>query len=242
MVFRKLIKKLYSTKNTVCDPLLNGEYKLLERIIKKESTLVLFDIGGNNGDYSDKAIQLCEKNNKEYFIHIFEPQHNLFIKLQDKFKCNINVAVNNVAASNKSDTADLFGINSHASLYFRNDIHLKEQKKTVQLITLDCYTSENNINRASLIKIDTEGSEYDVLIGMKTNIALKTFNYIQFEYGGTFLDAKHNLKEIYSLLEHDYNIGKILPEKIHFTKYKRRLEDFKYSNYIARAHQINNHK
>jgi len=57
---------------------------------------------------------------------------------------------------------------------------------------------------------------------------------IQFEYGGTYIDARIYLKDIYSLLNSKgYDIYKIYPGKIRLRKYHPSMENFQYSNFIA---------
>ena len=48
------------------------------------------------------------------------------------------------------------------------------------MISLDSYFSEYNLNKIDLIKIDTEGFEYEVLQGLQKN--MKNVNYILFEH------------------------------------------------------------
>jgi len=56
---------------------------------------------------------------------------------------------------------------------------------------------------------------------------------IQFEYGGTYRDAKTTLKEAFSLLEKNYVICMIMPSGILPLHYSKDLETYKYSNWLA---------
>ena len=54
------------------------------------------------------------------------------------------------------------------------------KKKIVKTITLDKYLNENKIKNIDLIKIDTEGHEFEILKGLKENI--KNVKTIIFEH------------------------------------------------------------
>lgn len=67
-------------------------------------------------------------------------------------------------------------------------------------------------------------------------ISNKKIKNIQFEYGGTYIQAGIFLKDIFIYLqEKDYKIYKIFPKNIVLVdKYEENLENFQYSNYIAK--------
>ena len=60
---------------------------------------------------------------------------------------------------------------------------------------------ENNIKTIDYLKIDTEGTELDVLLGAKNSLQNKKIICGQFEYGTTFEDANIKLSDVVSYLE-----------------------------------------
>ena len=62
-----------------------------------------------------------------------------------------------------------------------------------------------------------------------------TNSSIQFEYGGTYIDAHLLLKDIFWLLtSYGYRLHKICPHELRMVDhYERRLENFQYKNWVA---------
>ena len=68
------------------------------------------------------------------------------------------------------------------------------------MISLDSYFSEYNLNKIDLIKIDTEGFEYEVLQGLQKN--MKNVNYILFEHHyDDMIKKNYKFKDIINLLK-----------------------------------------
>jgi FkbM family methyltransferase len=121
---------------------------------------VFFDVGAHIGQYSLMAAAHC------HAVHSFEANHVTFEALRHNVASNRlrNVSVNECAVCDYAGTAEFYessGDNPGAS-----SLYGKEQKVTVQTVTLDSYAG--NINgRPVVIKIDVEGAELQVLRGAK---------------------------------------------------------------------------
>jgi FkbM family methyltransferase len=210
----------------------NCAFKLLESY-QRESKVILFDIGANMGEYSEMIISHCNKLNLNYQLHLFEPQKECFEILKAKFDSNKNVIINNIAISNSTESITFFVESSGSSMssFYKREVFTQSEKIEVSAIRLDDYIDQKSVNKVHFLKIDVEGHELEVL-----KSAQKSFDKIeniQFEYGGTYLDAKTTLKEVYLLLRSNYYIGKIEPNNVDFMPYNIALEDFRYSNYLA---------
>ena len=84
------------------------------------------------------------------------------------------------------------------------------------MISLDSYFSEYNLNKIDLIKIDTEGFEYEVLQGLQKN--MKNVNYILFEHHyDDMIKKNYKFKDIIKLLKHN-NFKLIYKTKMPFRK------------------------
>jgi hypothetical protein len=88
-----------------------------------------------------------------------------------------------------------------------------------------------------LVKIDTEGYEMAVLQGMASCLGRRAVRLVQFEYGGTWLDARESLANANRLLQqHGYGLYRLLPLGLALVRYDcRRHECFKYANFVAVA-------
>ncbi len=105
----------------------------------------------------------------------------------------------------------------------------------VNCSTLDTFCFEKNIHHIDFLKIDTEGSELAVLSGAQKLLKAQQIKQIQFEYGGTYTDAKITLKQVMTLLTHyKYVLFRVFDSGlIHITNWNDTLENYAYSNYIA---------
>ncbi len=240
----KIIDLLENNNNP--SPEKNGEHIFIDIFLKNgfkdNEGLVIFDVGANIGEYTKHLIEKIYEEDKEikYKIYLFEPTKISFAKLKDTFADQNNIFLNNYALSDISGEESIFydkqgsGL---ASLYKRNlsyyDIVL-DKSETVTVNTLKDFIESNRFSTVDLIKIDVEGNELKVLKGMGTYLNKDFVNFIQFEYGGTNLDAHTSLADFYSLLEpKGFKIAKVMPYGLDFKPYDPSMDNFKYSNYVA---------
>jgi hypothetical protein len=81
--------------------------------------------------------------------------------------------------------------------------------------------------------VDAEGSDLDVLDGAGRLLG-GGIDVIQFEFGGTALDARQSLRDFFDLLEpHGYRLHRLLPEGLWPLTYSERVEIADYANYVA---------
>ncbi len=209
-------------------------FRLLEQY-KEEEKLILFDIGANVGEYSEMLIQHCNLLNIKYQLHLFEPQKECVEVLASKFESNPNVIINNLAISSIKGSIDFYieKRGTACSSIYKRDIFVDSEKVKVETEVLDNYINRKNINKIHFMKIDVEGHELEVLKSAQNNF--DKIENIQFEYGGTYLDSKSTLEQVYLLLREFYHIGKIDLNGINFTPFISELENYQYSNYLAES-------
>lgn len=63
----------------------------------------------------------------------------------------------------------------------------------------DNYVKEHNLEEVGFLKLDTEGYEFKVLKGFGD--FLHKIKYVQFEYGGTYLDSNTKLADVINYLK-----------------------------------------
>lgn len=241
---RKIISKI-STNNFVyriaqriaydhngennCDIDTNGELKVLNNYLKNAN--IVFDVGANVGDWAELALKIDPKIK----VHCFEPCQKTFSQLLEKFNQNSSVVLNNVGLGLKKEKKIFYTSSQDStvgSLYERN---LGDScKETVNLNSLDGYCFENNISQIDFLKIDVEGNEFDVLKGASKMLVGNKIKFIQFEYGGTYIDAEIWLKEVWQYFESlNYAWYKILPNnQLLVTEYNQSMDNFQYANYF----------
>ena len=177
--------------------------KKIIKFLKKNSLSeinLIFDVGAHKGE----SINLFLKNMKVENIVSFEasPLNFKYLEnnkknLEKKFP-NTKIIIENLALSsdgrvvnfnqfNESSSSTINNINQESRYFKRkfNLLNLRNKKKIYESFklkteTLDNYIYQNNFNRISFLKIDTEGYEYEILIGLKKRI--KSVDTIMFEH------------------------------------------------------------
>jgi FkbM family methyltransferase len=224
----------------------NGE-TLVQRVVlgaKEVTPKVIVDCGANIGEWT---YQLCREselkdNNFEMDIYSFEPSAYTYRKLVSTIKSigdkeNIRFSPVNKALSSRIGEANLAIANPGAgtnSLVYTENIQ-NQKMESVHLTTLDYFVEQNNISHISLLKIDAEGHDPDVIKGAERLIANQNIGVIQFEYNWRWIFGNNFLRNVFmNLSENGYHLGKVTPKGIQFfPRYSIELETFVESNYIA---------
>lgn len=155
-------------------------------ILKKIIFKSLIDVGANKGQFILSAIN--RNNNVKIFA--FEPIYEICQKLKNIFyienkydvnifQCalgsqNINSEIN---ISNKIDSSSILNIGKNQNKIFFGTHAIKKEK--IKIIRLDSIISKDQIDRPSLLKIDVQGYEENVLLGVGE--LFKVIDYIYCE-------------------------------------------------------------
>ena len=217
---------------------LSGEAFFLNKI-KNYNIDYSLDIGANTGGYSEKIIKIV--NSK---VVSFEPSKDSFLKLKKlKKKYPKQISIFNIALSNKRKKLKFYSVGIESQLAsFEQNINKfsyvdKKKIKTSRLKTIigDNFFKKIKINgNIDFIKIDTEGHDYEVLLGLKETIKKHKPKFIQFEMNWHYLFSGHNIFKISSQFK-DYNIYRMLPYKsgiIKIDPYHPNNNLFHLSNYV----------
>ena len=207
----------------------------IEFLIDKDShSFILFDIGANVGSYSLLVADLFPSST----IFSFEPSKATFDLLEDNTKSNSRINCVQIAFGNDTKLADLYSdqIGSGlASLYNRelSSFGIKFSKsEVVKVQRLDDWVNSNNVN-PDYIKIDVEGSELSVLKGgINTLLNVRA---VQFEFGGTAIDAKTYFKDYWDFfVEINFSLYRYTPiGLLKIKNYSEKEELFEFMNYVA---------
>ena len=218
----------------------NGELDFVSKIIKPSD--VVFDVGANKGAWCEMLLGV----NPEVTIFAFEPVLRAFKTLKKRLnKANVNSYNIAVSETEKEKIFYHYGqdqqVEEMSSFYRRSTIekrmNLSPSPVSVQCVSLDSFCSNHGIPKINFLKIDTEGSELDVLQGAKSMLRSGKIDVVQFEYGGTFIDAGISMSRIFEFLtDLNYRLFRIVPKGlIYISKWRNELENYRYSNYAAIA-------
>ncbi|MDO9399732.1 MAG: FkbM family methyltransferase [bacterium] len=172
---------------------------------------VIFDVGANVGLLS---LVFAKNHVPNGFVYAFEPDPENFIQFEKNIKINNlnNIKIFPIAIQNNNQTIQTkFNIrraidgdgneNRGLSSLISFPIH-KISEEIVLASTIDNEFFKNQIKRIDFLKIDVEGSEYNVLLGGKESIK-KLQPIIQYEYSN-ILDKMinaNNAKNCFYFLE-----------------------------------------
>ena len=232
-VCRKYVDRYNGDNNA--DMRTNGELVLMQQVLP--AARVVFDVGANVGDWVREALLI----NTGAAYHCFEPSPTTYRTLVANTLPS-SVTTNDFGLGDNETVASLlvFGDNAGTnSLYRREGIDIEQvREESIRLMTLDMYCAERGIARIDFVKLDVEGHEFAVLRGACRMLSEGRINAIQFEYGGTNIDARVFLKDIWDYVHSankNYCFFKLFSEGPRaMPKYQQIFETFKYSNWVIR--------
>ena len=163
----------------------NSFHKQITKLVKNEKKLVIFDVGCYRGIFTKSMLDLI--GNKKYKIYLFDINKKVkkYISYLLRLK---NIYYNEVALSNKNGKANynynkfFEAAGSSLSSLVKNEAMWNFTRKLVLLsrkefvtykvhtITLDSFVKKNKIKSIDILKIDIEGSEYELLKGAKNTL------------------------------------------------------------------------
>jgi FkbM family methyltransferase len=172
-------------------------------------------------------------------VYAFEPTHYAIRKLKRNFELNPGIAkgIKTVQTFISCEGIRQNEIKAFSSWKINKEVGADQHPvhggmamstEGVPTITIDEFVKEQQLNRLDFIKIDTDGHEFDVLLGAKTaiekfrpQIIFELGQYVMEEKGIKFNDYTHYFKELnYDLFNaanykavSDSNFKKVVPEK-----------------------------
>jgi len=210
--------------------------KFLKKELKLDSFKLFIDVGGHHGETIDlfcknfniEKIISIEASPKNFNILKFKTQFlqkkfsNTIIKLESLTLGDQNKLVK-IKEFNESSSSTIKEIDQN-SIYFKKKfriLNLFQKKKIyneteVELTRLNDYLVKKNINEVDFLKIDTEGSEFDILKGSENYINNIKIIYFEHHYD-LMLKKKYKFKDINNLLLKN-NFKKVFKIKMPFRK------------------------
>ena len=140
-------------------------YQKLVNLEHINNNSIILDIGANIGDVTDVIMKKYNPN-----IYCYEPNISCYNYMLKRFKKNSKIKIFNVAVSNFSGKPFLYFHNKSTNISeFNERSSLKKEKDGLDInkkIEVNCINIKKILekhNQIDLIKIDIEGSEYEVM-------------------------------------------------------------------------------
>jgi len=226
---------LRAYRNFDYEPRTNGEFRVLEAMGRLEPRCI-FDVGANVGNWTTHATAVAPSAS----IHCFEIVPSVAAELTLRFVNHPSVRVNSVGLADRPGTVEVMFYPDTPELSTMLDIPLSfaadAAKEVVEaaVTTGDAYCRDNGIEEIDLLKIDTEGKEFDVLGGFSELLGAGCVRMVQFEYGYGSVYTKDLLRDFHEYFAaRGYVVGKVFPRSVDFRPYSVTDEDFIGPNYVA---------
>ena len=219
MLFLEMLNKVYINLLVVIINLIDHSIKkkiisFFKKKFKISSKLIIFDVGAHKGE----TVSLFKKNFSIDKIYSFEPNPKIFKILEKNTKNFNDVKIFNIGLDEKNSQKYLNLIFDSSSSSF-NDLNddnnyykkkkkifepfsnkIKKEKILLETITLSHIIKKFNINRIDILKIDTEGYEFNVLKGINFQ-DFKKIKFIYFEHHyDLMINKDYKFKDINQLL------------------------------------------
>jgi FkbM family methyltransferase len=203
----------------------SGEQFVLSRILSRYPNPVVLDVGANRGNYAAKVMTAIAGAT----LYAFEPHpetYRTLAGLADRLKFHaFNLGLGAEPGSLKLYDRPAGGAGTeHASLYREviEGIHrLPAQEVEVVVTTIDAFLAEQGVERVTLLKIDTEGHEYQVLLGARNLLERGAVDLIQIEFNEMNVVSRVFFRDFHTLLAERYDIYRLLPGGLlPLTKYR----------------------
>ena len=191
----------------------NIHQKRISKFLQNRSIKTIIDVGAHKGEFAQNALQI-ESVNK---IIAFEPQKKIFSLLKEKFFDNDKVVLNNFALSEKVEkrimkinkmtaTSTLNHEINNDSLYFKFKSFLLYQKNSIideeeiDTTTFDAFFNGEIFNENTLLKIDTEGYELNVILGASKCLQSTKFVLAEVRHNHESFDGVYKMHEFISAM------------------------------------------
>ena len=216
---------------SICD--LKNKKKISNYFLEENKGKIqtLIDVGAHHGE----SIKFFKKNFSIDQIYAFEPNIDNFKILKEKVKDVKNVKFFNTAVGNKkglinftnhydSESSTVVKINQKSNYFRKKNFYLNffNEKKNrikntqVKIDSLENLINIDEFNFIDLIKIDTEGYDFNVIKGLGNLIGKVRFIYFEHHFHDMLLkDYKFN--DVDTFLK-SKNFKKVFKTKMFFRK------------------------
>ncbi len=199
------------------DARVSGEENFVRRVLPKliESDCpTMIDVGARHGSY----VRRLSAHFAGARIHAFEPHPASFEKLSAVASPNITCyrkALDREARSlTLYDRGDQTG-SGHATVFegVISDLHRQPSTSfTVESDTIDGFAEAQGLDFIDFVKIDTEGDEYNILLGAKKLLSRGAIGCLQFEFNEMNVISRVFFRDFRVLLEERYRLYRLLPK------------------------------
>lgn len=167
------------------------EIERKRRDYKLNENSVVFDVGGYKGDFTNDIYNKYKCN-----ICVFEPIKGYFEKIDKRFRDNDKIQVYNYGLSDENRTCQISVCADSSSIYKNTG-----SKEEIHVYNVVDVFSNLEITTIDLMKINVEGSEYDILPKLIDSDLVEKVNNLQIQFHHFVENAETKRKIITKLLK-----------------------------------------
>tara|TARA_B100001057_G_scaffold498198_1_gene604482 strand:- start:1152 stop:1841 length:690 start_codon:yes stop_codon:yes gene_type:complete len=201
-----MFKKLFYFFYDLVDNLIHQ--KRIVKFINNKDVKIVVDIGAHKGEF----LNHIKKINGIRKVFSLEPQkkiyQNLLQEVDNKKFFAYNIGISNFNGKQKMQindftmTSSLSTVNKKSSYYKIKNFIIGNKKKKFEYIKtekLDFFIKKRKLNNIDLLKIDTEGHEFQVIkSGLKT---LKKTKYLLIEFRQNDLYLNYSSSALHKIIK-----------------------------------------
>jgi FkbM family methyltransferase len=169
-----------------------------------DETPIILDVGAHEGEFALSVKAVCPQAH----LYAFEPHPQAYAVLTSRTH-GAGITTVQAACGQQAGIVTLYDYadrpgSYHASLYptVIRDLHRGHVAGVdVSCMALDDFVAEHALSKIHLLKIDTEGHELQVLLGLSKTLARHAVDAIQFEFNGMHVMSRTWMRDFYELLE-----------------------------------------
>ena len=192
----------------------SGEDYFLRHELNRINDGVVLDVGANIGDYCS----FLKRVNQTCNIYAFEPHPTTYRLLVENTE-SLGIKTFNVGVGASEGSLVLYDYASndgseHASLHkgVIEQIHKGLAiEHAVKVISLDRFILQQGLGKIALLKIDTEGHEFEVLKGAENLLKTGRIEMIHLEFNAMNVVSRVFFKDIWDFLP-NYDFYRMLPD------------------------------
>ena len=147
----------------------------------------ILDVGGYNGDFAARFIELCNAN-----VTIFEPASIFASKIKLRFAGEKRVRIHEAGLSDKDEIVDFY-VNADASSVFGAS---EGEKVRVALWDAEQFFEKCDTDEWHLAKLNIEGGEYALLRRLIDTRRIEKFQYLLIQFHLNVPDAKKQYRKL----------------------------------------------
>ena len=188
----------------------NLHQKRISNFLQNKSIKTVIDVGAHKGEFIECSLKIKSVNK----VIAFEPQKKIFSLLEKKFLNNDKIFLNNIALDidkgkkviriNKLSSTSTLNEIDDSSFYFKFKSFLLYEKDSIiseeeiDTVSFDDFFDGKIFDQNTLLKIDTEGYELNVLKG--SNKKIEEVKYILIENQFSKMYKNVNFKDCHNFL------------------------------------------